>query len=365
MAFDTITAGDFASKMCTNERNQGGTHVSTKCDCPTDGQLDTMVVKNSVGTVIGQLVGDGTGIRTTTGTFPDEVSTCMTFRSDIYMNNDLFDTYDVASYDPTTQKFTTLGCAGATGACTKLTAGKICFKTTTAGQFFPIKRKSGELTTGTTTCTGSNVANVLSGLCVAGDISRCMCGFYGAKCESGCPNGCSGAGTCSTFNKCACNKNRKGSDCSLADCPKDATGFYCSQRGKCGTDAKCTCDTGYKGTACAEKVLKDKEQADGGLGEAGKARGINGMRIGGRNDGGRWNSTIVAIFIIGMIVLFLCCCCVGVYCCFQQRARSKLRSQTKAVTSPPAKAVEMAYINPNSHVVVQAVPAQGEEVATL
>ena len=92
MAFDTITAGDFASKMCTNERNQGGTHVSTKCDCPTDGQLDTMVVKNSVGTVIGQLVGDGTGIRTTTGTFPDEVSTCMTFRSDIYMNNDLFDT---------------------------------------------------------------------------------------------------------------------------------------------------------------------------------------------------------------------------------------------------------------------------------
>ena len=286
---------------------------------------------------------------------------CFFFYVDFFISS----SYDVASYDPTTQKFTTLGCAGETGACTVLTAGKICFKTTTAGQFFPIKRKSGELTTGTTTCTGSNVANVLSGLCVAGDISRCMCGFYGAKCESGCPNGCSGAGTCSTFNKCACNKNRKGSDCSLADCPKDATGFYCSQRGKCGTDAKCTCDTGYKGTACAEKVLKDKEQADGGLGEAGKARGINGMRIGGRNDGGRWNSTIVAIFIIGMIILFLCCCCVGVYCCFQQRARSKLRSQTKAVTSSPAKAVEMAYINPNSNVVVQAVPAQGEEVATL
>ena len=243
-----------------------------------------------------------------------------------------------------------------------LTAGKICFKTSTAGQFFPIKRKSGELTTGTTACTGSNVANAISGLCVAGDVSRCMCGFYGAKCESGCPNGCSGAGTCSKFNTCACNKNRKGSDCSLADCPKDAAGFYCSQRGKCGTDAKCTCDKGYKGTACAEKVLKDKEQADGGLGEAGKARGINGMRIGGRNDGGRWDSTIVAIFIIGMIILCCCllgCCIVGVYCCL------KKRNQTKAVKSSDQKGVEMAYVNPNSSVVVQAVPAQGEEAVTL
>ena len=48
-----ITAADFASKMCTNERGQGDRHVSPKTDCPPDGVLDTMVVTNSVGTLVG------------------------------------------------------------------------------------------------------------------------------------------------------------------------------------------------------------------------------------------------------------------------------------------------------------------------
>jgi hypothetical protein len=116
LSFDTISAGNFAEGMCTGERGAAGNDVTTGCDTCDATNIDTMVVKNTVGTVVGQLIGDGTGIRVAAGsTFPDEVATCLPFRNDIYLNDDLFDTYDVAKYDPSTQQFENLGCNGATG----------------------------------------------------------------------------------------------------------------------------------------------------------------------------------------------------------------------------------------------------------
>jgi hypothetical protein len=201
------------------------------------------------------------------------------------------------------------------GVCTLKTIGKICFRATSAGQYFPIKRIASKHTSGNDACTGNNDVNVIGGVCVGGTHSRCKCGYYGAKCEAGCPNSCSSVGTCASFNTCACNANRVGNDCSQADCPKDQNGYYCSQRGKCSSSAVCTCNDGWQGAACDDEILNLKEGTAGGLGDGGKARGINGMKLdfGGR---GGWRMPPIWIIIVVVVVLVLCCCCAVGACVF-------------------------------------------------
>ena len=90
--------------------------------------------------------------------------------------------------------------------------------------------------------------------------------WEGASCDrlaipDGCPNGCSGQGTCVTLpgrrregsggsappGHCVCRFGFSGSDCSVASaCPA-----RCNGRGDC-VAGRCECERGWKGTACQE-----------------------------------------------------------------------------------------------------------------
>merc|ERR1711916_151424 len=84
----------------------------------------------------------------------------------------------------------------------------------------------------------------------------CKCGYSGTTCNIGCPNSCSGQGTCDTITGvCTCNTDSSGlpiyvlDDCSKINCPSNSeSGVTCSGRGSClatSTSAVCECDSGY------------------------------------------------------------------------------------------------------------------------
>ena len=256
--------------------------------------------------------------------------------------------------------------------CTLKTVGKICFRATSAGQYFPIKRIASKATSGNDACTGDNDVDVIGGVCVGGTHSRCKCGYYGAKCASGCPNSCSSVGTCSSFNTCVCDANRNGNDCSQADCPKDKNGYYCSQRGKCSSDAVCTCNDGWQGAACDDEILNLKEGTAGGLGDGGKARGINGMKLEFGNRG-NWGYFPEWVPIVIIVVVSLCCCSgVGacVFCYKQQKCccKKKVIAGNKVTQDAPVPGGEqemVQFTNPNipqaNAIVVSAVTPQQQQ----
>ena len=130
-----------------------------------------------------------------------------------------------------------------------------------------------------TTTRSTQTINSIGGVCVAGDNKRCRCGFNGNTCDAGCPNACSGAGNCASFNTCQCSSLREGADCSLVQCPKGDQGNYCSGNGKCLSDATCQCDSGFDGSNCGSKVIEKRDDKQGGFPDAGNARGLQGIRV--------------------------------------------------------------------------------------
>jgi hypothetical protein len=167
-------------------------------------------------------------------------------------------------------------------------------------------------TTGSQTC--SSTINAAGGICIGGTHKRCFCGFYGAACDQGCPNGCSGAGTCASFNTCSCNAKREGADCSLVQCPKGDQGKYCSAQGKCLADATCQCNDGFEGANCGTKIILKREDKSGGFPDAGQARGLQGIRLGAGLVIPSW---LVAVFYAGLFIMLASCAgfarCLG--CC--------------------------------------------------
>lgn len=78
-----------------------------------------------------------------------------------------------------------------------------------------------------------------------------------------CANSCSNHGSCGEHDKCTCDPNWSGGDCSLAKCPHGASwskstdgGEYseCSSRGSCDRKTgACQCLAGFSGTSCQRK----------------------------------------------------------------------------------------------------------------
>ena len=155
VAFDHISVGAFAEPLCSESGNFEAT-TSCACSSTQKSKMDTLAVKNSAGTVIGQLLGDGRGIRSE-GTFTS-ATTCLPFRDDVRTQS-FFTQYDVAKYDPSSKSWTSLNmdvndanACTSHASCVQLTAAKICFKATSVGQYFPILKIPNLSTAGSQTC---------------------------------------------------------------------------------------------------------------------------------------------------------------------------------------------------------------------
>ena len=98
-------------------------------------------------------------------------------------------------------------------------------------------------------CGGSPGKPACSGRGSCAD-GRCVClpGWQGAQCERGpvgCPNDCSGHGSCAAPGVCKCADGWGGVDCSAPSCLAD-----CSGHGKCASPGVCECFEGYAGATC-------------------------------------------------------------------------------------------------------------------
>jgi hypothetical protein len=270
VSFEHVSMGTFSTKITENANpSNAAESVCTKTD-----RLDALQIKNSKGTVIGQLIGDGQGVKASGGTTFDAVKICLRYRTDIRIfgtaaigasnvgdaTDKLFDKYDVARRGSDGQ-FEPLSI---TTWEESPTASKMCIKVTSVGVYFPIIKADSA---------GANdecspAISATGGICIrnaAGqEARRCFCGFYGDKCHLGCPNSCSGVGTCDeNTNECTCNAKRIGADCSQADCPRDGDGYFCSQHGDCLADATCKCVSEWEGKACDKAVILERPASFG------------------------------------------------------------------------------------------------------
>jgi hypothetical protein len=149
-------------------------------------QLNPLVLKNGNNVVYGQLLGDGKGF-TVTGTFTS-TSLCLSLRNDIRSWKETFPVIDVgfqhkenSSIDPLFMSMTFND------------STKFCFKTTSEGVYFPIRRVA--LNTladaAALSCGRSCVEN--RHICVYNGTTSastcvCKCGFSGDTCNTGCLN---------------------------------------------------------------------------------------------------------------------------------------------------------------------------------
>ena len=187
---------------------------------------------------------------------------------------------------------------------------KICFRARSAGKYFPILRRHKERSTDTHACSiaGFDASN---GICLSGTNEKfCFCGFYGQKCDKGCPNSCSESSVVNSrcnanTHECTCPQTHTGLDCALLNCPTDSNNNICYNHGTCkliANEAKCECNPLYTGNDCSTKTILDKE-ADNGYPIATGLSGIEGMAF---QFGWQFPSILVAI-ILWLLILTPCC----------------------------------------------------------
>jgi len=308
-----VSAGKFSKPMCAETGNQN------TCTCSSgnpSAKLETMSVKNSAEMTIGQVAGDGTEFIMNSGSnFPDSIEKCLDFRIDINHQRSEFNTTDVAKYDGS--NFITLGYGdygSCTGNCVSITKQQICFKATSAGTYFPILRTHLSASSDTTACSIANF-DAKRGICSSTGKKGCYCGYYGTRCDLGCPNACSESSAVNNrcnaqTHACTCPSTHKGSDCSLLSCPQDANDNFCNAHGICeivNGEAKCKCTSQYTGEACENAIILDRK-VDGGMTGSGK-NGIEGMAF---QFG--WNFPAMLLAVILWIIILTPCCWVA--CCF-------------------------------------------------
>ena len=224
-------------------------------------RIDAYVVKNAAGAVVGQLAGDGLGIAATSGDF-DSVDVCLKTRVDL-TENLRFATPAVARYDAAASPaFAILD-----AALSESSAQKFCATVDAEGTYFPVY-VSDDLG-------AANSAGCGAGGVSVGATCLCFCGYSGPTCADGCPNSCSGRGTCGDDGACACEPGRGGDDCGVVDCPTDAAGRRCSWVGTCNDDATCACPPNFSGDACEVEAVTRSNQLDPpefGYGDQGRKR---------------------------------------------------------------------------------------------
>jgi hypothetical protein len=322
LSFGHVSAGKFSEPVCTETGNENSCTCSS---ASTSAKLETMSVKNAGGMTIGQVAGDGIDFAVSTGSvFPDSIEKCLDFRIDINHQRSEFNTTDVAKYDGS--NFITLGYGDhgtCGGNCVSITKQQICFKATSAGIYFPILRTHLLSSADVTACSVANFDST-RGICTAGGKKGCRCGYYGSKCDLGCPNSCSETSAINSrcdaqTHTCKCPPTHVGNDCSLLNCPRDANDNFCSARGVCEIvdgDAKCKCSSQYVGTACENAILLDRE-VNGGMTGSGK-NGIGGMAF---QFGWDFPALLIAI-IMWILILSPCCwlaCCFYCPCCCRKQ----------------------------------------------
>ena len=140
LSFGHISAGLFSKPICSETGNE------EECSCTSglsDGKLETMGshIKNANGVTIGQLAGDGIEF-IAPNAFPDSIEKCLTFRTDIRIRRELFNTSDIAKQNPdgsfVTLNYGDFGSCSAAAGCTSISKQKICFRATSAGKYFPV-----------------------------------------------------------------------------------------------------------------------------------------------------------------------------------------------------------------------------------
>merc|ERR1711998_60120 len=220
--------------------------------------------KRTDGVYIGQLLGDGIGIKSDKAI--GEVDFCLDARDDFLVRTDLFDTVALGKLD---EAATTIeGVKVVRNVTTNVTFAsksfsRVCASVKEEGIYFPILIADvpDSVNCGLG-CIADRSVCVINGTKTTPDaMCMCKCGYSGTTCELGCPNSCSGNGQCNiNTGVCSCNTDLLGSpiytldDCSKINCPANPdTGVTCSARGSCqatSTAATCACDNGYTGSAC-------------------------------------------------------------------------------------------------------------------
>ncbi len=231
---------------------------------------------------------------------------------DINARRTLFNTTDIAKLnaDGTFETLNFGDFGTCSGDCVSIALQKICFRARSTGKYFPILRRHMEKSTDTNAC---NIAgfDASKGICLSGTNEKfCFCGFYGQKCDKGCPNSCSESSVensrCNAnTHSCTCPSTHTGLDCALLNCPTDSSNNICFNHGTCkliGNEAKCECNPLYTGDDCSTLTILEKE-ADNGYPIATGLSGIEGMAF---KFGWHFPSVLVAI-LIWLLILTPCC----------------------------------------------------------
>ena len=244
------------------------------CQGDNASLVDTLVVKNDAGVIVGQVTGDGFGLNASQSF--GGVSYCMNSRSDIKLYES-FNTYAVAKRYGSTFKAVYYN----ESLYSTKTASSLCLTFTEEGEYFPMIGVPENIANSSSTCSASCV----NGDCVVDSSGvyqcTCHCGFSGETCNLGCKNYCSEQGTCdSGTNTCTCTTDSANQplfineDCSVLNCPLNPTdNTTCSLHGGCAlnnvsTAVVCTCSDGYSGDAC-ENFESDIEVNNTASGDSG------------------------------------------------------------------------------------------------
>ena len=103
------------------------------------------------------------------------------------------------------------------------------------------------------------------GTCAEGTLV-CACdeGWGGPACDTAlCPGGCSAAGSCLN-GTCLCAKGHFGADCSHKECPCGLSGQECSAHGKCNyKTGECACEHWWEGADCAQRSCLSRCSGNG------------------------------------------------------------------------------------------------------